>query len=78
MLKASDPNPCTLSAREAEILRLLTNGRPNTVVASELGLSEAAVRDHITSVLDKVRAKRSSKTADAGGLLTRQQRRRMS
>jgi DNA-binding NarL/FixJ family response regulator len=59
MLKASDPNLGTYSAREAEILRLLMKGMPNSVVASELGLSEAAVRDHTASVLSKVRAKRS-------------------
>jgi DNA-binding CsgD family transcriptional regulator len=66
MIKWSNPNPCTLSAREAEILRLLMTGRPNSVVASDLGLSEAAVRDHIAWVLDKVRARRLSKTAGAG------------
>ena len=74
MIKWSDPNPYTLSTREAAILRLLMNGRPNSVVASDLGLSEAAVRDHITSVLSKVRARRSGKTAGAGGELGRLRR----
>jgi DNA-binding NarL/FixJ family response regulator len=59
MLKAADPNPCTLSAREAEILRLLMKGTPYSVVASKVGLTEAAVRDHITLVLNKVRARSS-------------------
>jgi DNA-binding NarL/FixJ family response regulator len=63
MLKPSDPNPCTLSAREAAILRLLMKGRPNSVIALELGLTEAAVRHHITSVLSKVRAERSDVSA---------------
>jgi DNA-binding NarL/FixJ family response regulator len=64
MLKASDPNPCTLSAREGAILRLLRKGTPNRVVASKLGLTEAAVRDHITSVLSKVRVKPSGVSID--------------
>jgi DNA-binding NarL/FixJ family response regulator len=59
MLKVSDPNPCTLSASVAAILRLLMKGTPNSVVASKLGLTEAAVRDHVTSILSKVRAEPS-------------------
>lgn len=43
-----------LSQRETEIVRLLTRGRSNKEIASELSLTEGTVKNHMTSILDKL------------------------
>jgi DNA-binding NarL/FixJ family response regulator len=43
-----------LTPREREILRLLTRGRSNAEIGSELFLSEATVKTHVTRVLQKL------------------------
>ncbi len=47
------PGP-SLTAREIEVLRLLTKGLPTRVLAEELGLSPATVRNHIQRLLPKL------------------------
>jgi DNA-binding CsgD family transcriptional regulator len=44
----------TLSASEVSILRSVMEGIPNNQIATALGLTETAVRDHIKSILNKL------------------------
>lgn len=50
-----DPRTSALDVREADILRLLGQGRSYGEVAGTLDLAERAVRDHVRSILKKVR-----------------------
>jgi two-component system, NarL family, response regulator YdfI len=45
-----------ISAREAEVLRLLAEGLANKDVARQLGISEHTVKFHISSILEKLGA----------------------
>ena len=45
-----------LSAREAEVLRLIAKGLANKQIASELALAEATVKSHVAHILDKLGA----------------------
>jgi DNA-binding NarL/FixJ family response regulator len=44
----------SLSDREREILRLVAEGRDNTEIAQELYLSPSTVKNHVSSILDKL------------------------
>jgi DNA-binding NarL/FixJ family response regulator len=43
-----------LSARELEVLKLLTDGASNKAIAVQLGLTENTVKSHISHVFDKL------------------------
>lgn len=45
-----------LSGREADVLRLLAEGRSNRAIAERLNLSEATVKGHVSRLLDKLDA----------------------
>ena len=45
----------SLTEREFEIFRRLPSGRTNREIASELSLSEHTVKNHVASILDKLR-----------------------
>lgn len=49
-LSATDP----LTAREREVLSLMTNGLANTQIAAALKLGEGTVRNHVSSILAKL------------------------
>ncbi len=49
-LSASDP----LTAREREVLGLMTNGLANTQIAEALKLGEGTVRNHVSNILSKL------------------------
>ena len=49
-LSAADP----LTAREREVLSLMTNGLANTQIAAALKLGEGTVRNHVSSILAKL------------------------
>jgi DNA-binding NarL/FixJ family response regulator len=49
-LSAADP----LTAREREVLSLMTNGLANTQIASALRLGEGTVRNHVSNILAKL------------------------
>jgi two-component system, NarL family, nitrate/nitrite response regulator NarL len=51
------------SDRETQILRLLTTGASNKIIARELGLAEATVKVHIKAILRKARAENRTQAA---------------
>jgi pimeloyl-ACP methyl ester carboxylesterase/DNA-binding CsgD family transcriptional regulator len=60
------PEPCVLTARELEVLRLIANGRTNSEIAMELVLSIRTVARHITNIYGKIGARgRADATAYA-------------
>ena len=44
------PGAATLTARQLDVLRLLCAGKPNKVIARDLGLSENTVRVHVAAI----------------------------
>jgi len=63
------PRPAGLSAREAEVLRLVAAGRSNREIAERLVLSEHTVANHLASILNKTG---SENRAAAAAFATRQ------
>ena len=49
-MPAADP----LTAREREVLSLMTNGLANTQIAAALRLGEGTVRNHVSNILSKL------------------------
>jgi DNA-binding CsgD family transcriptional regulator/pimeloyl-ACP methyl ester carboxylesterase len=49
-----DPAFAALSAREREVLALITEGLANAEIAERLALSEKTVRNHISNLFDKL------------------------
>jgi two-component system response regulator FixJ len=47
----------SLTPREASILALLSAGRPNKVIASQLGISVRTVEHHRANIMEKLRAR---------------------
>ena len=46
-----------LTRRELDVLRQVTRGLSNRAIASELGISENTVKNHVRSILEKLQAK---------------------
>jgi DNA-binding NarL/FixJ family response regulator len=46
--------PDALSAREADVLRLVAAGHANKVIALRLGISEKTVKNHLSTVFQKI------------------------
>jgi DNA-binding NarL/FixJ family response regulator len=55
--RAADPAPGTsardlgLTARQAQVLQLILQGKPNKVICRELGLAEGTVKIHVAAIL---------------------------
>jgi DNA-binding NarL/FixJ family response regulator len=47
----------SLTARERQIVELITEGLANRDIAGRLSISEATARNHVTSILDKLQLK---------------------
>jgi two-component system nitrate/nitrite response regulator NarL len=65
MAAANDPTglPTKFSDREAQILRLLTTGASNKLIARDLGVAEATVKVHIKAILRKAKAANRTQAA---------------
>ena len=50
---AKPSNP-SLSARQLEVLALIAQGKPNKVIAREMGLSENTVRVHVAALFNNL------------------------
>jgi DNA-binding CsgD family transcriptional regulator len=46
-----------LTRRELDVLRQLTRGQANRTIATDLGISENTVKNHVRSILEKLQAK---------------------
>ncbi len=47
--------PCHLSPRQAQIAVLAIQGKPYKVIAKELGISKQTVKNHVSTLLHKLR-----------------------
>jgi two-component system nitrate/nitrite response regulator NarL len=52
-----------LSTREAQILRHLTQGASNKLIARELGLAEATIKVHLKAILRKAKVANRTQAA---------------
>jgi DNA-binding NarL/FixJ family response regulator len=68
-MPSDDPGPrpqplvVPLSEREADVLRLLADGRSNREIAGTLHLAEGTVKNHVTNVLGKLGARDRTQAA---------------
>ncbi len=60
---AGEPMPDRLTARELDVLRLVTAGRHNKEIASELGISENTAKYHLRNILEKLHAQSRTEVA---------------
>jgi DNA-binding NarL/FixJ family response regulator len=58
-----------LTARQADVLRLLAQGAPNKVIGRELGLAERTVKAHVTAVLRALKVSSRTQVAIAAARL---------
>jgi two-component system, NarL family, nitrate/nitrite response regulator NarL len=56
-------SPQALSSREVEVLRCLSQGKANKVIAREWGISEATVKVHVKAILRKIQVKNRTEAA---------------
>jgi DNA-binding NarL/FixJ family response regulator len=47
------PDPCDLSTRESEVVRLIVAGMSNKEISSNMQLSEKTVKNHISRIFTK-------------------------
>jgi DNA-binding NarL/FixJ family response regulator len=72
---SGDPAPDRLTARELDVLRLVTAGRHNKEIATELGISENTAKYHLRNILEKLHAESRTEVATRAlreGLLDRE------
>ena len=48
------PAELGLTLRQSEILRLVMRGLPNKRIASQLGIAESTVKEHVTGILERL------------------------
>lgn len=48
------PAELGLTLRQGEILRLVMRGLPNKRIASQLGIAESTVKEHVTGILERL------------------------
>ena len=52
-----------MTARELDVLRLVTAGRRNKEIAAELGITENTVKYHLRNILEKLHAESRTEVA---------------
>jgi two-component system, NarL family, nitrate/nitrite response regulator NarL len=65
-------NPGALTARQIEVLTLISEGKPNKTIANQLALSEKTVKAHITAIfkaLNVVNRTQAAAAARAAGII---------
>ena len=67
--RVPDDSPSRLTARELDVLRLVVKGLPNREIGRELFISQNTVKNHVRSILEKLRVRSK---ADAAALATRE------
>src|SRR5690606_11192758 len=50
----AQPSGPRLTDRELDVLRLLARSLPNRAIATELGIAENTVKNHVRSILEKL------------------------
>ena len=60
---SGEPAPDRLTARELDVLRLVTAGRHNKEIATELGISENTAKYHLRNILEKLHAQSRTEVA---------------
>lgn len=60
---AEESTPDRLTARELDVLRLVTAGRHNKEIAAELGISENTTKYHLRNILEKLHAQSRTEVA---------------
>jgi two-component system, NarL family, nitrate/nitrite response regulator NarL len=53
-VEAREVNPATLTPREQQIASAIANGHTNRDIAARLGITEQTVKNHLTSIFEKV------------------------
>ena len=54
--ESAEDNTTPLSPRQTQILNQIAKGHPNKWIARSLGISEQTVKNHVTSIMDKLDA----------------------
>ncbi|HVP99161.1 MAG TPA: response regulator transcription factor [Roseiarcus sp.] len=62
VVPASQPFAC-LSSRELAVVRAIQQGKPNKIIAYELGMCESTVKVHVRNVMKKLKAKNRTEVA---------------
>jgi DNA-binding NarL/FixJ family response regulator len=60
---AEEPAPDRLTARELDVLRLVTAGRHNKEIAAALGITENTAKYHLRNILEKLHAQSRTEVA---------------
>jgi DNA-binding NarL/FixJ family response regulator len=63
------PRAVGLTARQAEVLALMVQGKPNKLICRDLGLAEGTVKIHVTAILKALNVSNRTQAVIAVGKL---------
>lgn len=66
---ATTPAGLGLTGRQAQVLALMVQGKPNKLICRELGLAESTVKIHITAILKTLKVNNRTQAVIAAGRL---------
>lgn len=67
--KTLSPQDCGLTARQASVLALLVQGKPNKLICRDLNLAEGTVKIHVTAILKALNVSNRTQAVIAVGKL---------